>query len=396
MRIAIFTNNYLPNPYGVSGSIESFRKEFEKLGHTVYVFAPRAKGYVDENSKACLSGRQVFRYPAIDLKFKDIRFPIPIPFSFGIGKILKNLEIDVIHSQHPNLLGWAARRWAKKKNVPLVFTWHTLYDRYAHFAPLVPEKISAWWTIRNAVNYANAADQIIVPTLSVRDIIRAWGVVNAEVEAIPTGVEDLMYENPDPAWLAQQCGFSENSKVLLLHSRLTEEKNVLFVVRSVAKVLKKKTDTVFVISGRGAELEKIRSEVSRLGISQQTFFIDPQNKEVLKNIYAGADIFVYGSKSETQGMVISEAMYSGVSVVAVLAPGVRDLVANQINGLLVKENEDAFACAVAKLLDDDVLLMRFSDNARSIARENYSSEVCAKKMLKTYEKIIRKRRSNSA
>ncbi|EKD67082.1 MAG: glycosyltransferase, partial [uncultured bacterium] len=134
MRIAIFTNNYLPNPYGVAGSVESFRRELERLGHTVYVFAPKAEGFIDEN-------KNVFRYPAIDLKFKNIRFPIPIPYSLRINKILKNLEIDIVHSQHPNLLGWEARRWAKKKKIPLVFTWHTLYDQYAHFAPFfIPKK----------------------------------------------------------------------------------------------------------------------------------------------------------------------------------------------------------------------------------------------------------------
>ncbi|KKQ11412.1 MAG: Glycosyl transferase group 1 [Candidatus Moranbacteria bacterium GW2011_GWE1_36_7] len=167
MKIAIFTNNYLPNPFGVSMSIESFRKEFKKLGHSVYIFAPDFKGYVDEDKSACLGSSRVFRYPALDLKFKNVRFPIAFPYSYRVDRILEKLEIDVIHSQHPNLLGWQARRWAKKKNVPLVFTWHTLYDQYAHFAPFIPSKLAAWWTIKNAVGFANNADQIVTPTPSV-------------------------------------------------------------------------------------------------------------------------------------------------------------------------------------------------------------------------------------
>src|SRR4030043_309152 len=146
MRIAIFTNNYLPHPYGVSGSVESFRKEFERLGHEVYIFAPRWKGYRDKN-------RRVFRYPAFETNVK-IKFPIAIPYSRKISKILDKLDLDIIHSQHPNLLGSAAARWTRRKSasrrIPLVFTWHTLYDQYAHFAPFVPVKLAAWWAIRNA------------------------------------------------------------------------------------------------------------------------------------------------------------------------------------------------------------------------------------------------------
>ena len=125
MNIAIFTNNYLPNPYGVAGSIESFRRQFEKNGHQVYIFAPFSKGYTDKNPR-------VFRYLSVDLKYK-ISFPLPIAYSKKISQTLKNLDLDIIHSQHPNLLGTAAMKWARRKNIPLVFTWHTLYDRYTNY-----------------------------------------------------------------------------------------------------------------------------------------------------------------------------------------------------------------------------------------------------------------------
>ncbi|MDD5463568.1 MAG: glycosyltransferase [Candidatus Moranbacteria bacterium] len=240
MQIAIFTNNYLPNPFGVSMSIESFRKEFEKLGHTVYIFAPEFKGYVDENQNACPSDRRVFRYPALDLRFKNIRFPIAIPYSYRIDRILENLEIDVIHSQHPNLLGWQAKRWAKKKNVPLIFTWHTLYDQYAHFAPFIPRKLAAWWTIKNAVGYANSCDQIIVPTKSVKKIITDWGVRNENIQAVATGVEESFFENTNRLGMRKKFGIKDGEVALLLLSRLTAEKNVEFLVRAVIDILKKK------------------------------------------------------------------------------------------------------------------------------------------------------------
>jgi len=381
MRIAIFTNNYLPNPFGVAGSIESFRKEFEKAGHTVYVFAPEAKGYADENPN-------VFRYGAIDLKFRNIRFPIAIPYSRRIDKVLENLEIDIIHSQHPNLLGWQARRWAKKKNVPLVFTWHTLYDQYAHFAPLIPNSWAAKWAIGNAVKYANKCHQIIVPTESVKKIIRDWGVQNERIETIPTGVEDGFFGNPDRENMRKQLGVADDEIALLLVSRLTAEKNVGFLMRSVIKILKQNEKTKFIVAGDGDKLPELKKMVADAGLESRVVFIGIVTGDAKKNIYASGDIFVYASISETQGMILTEAMLAGLPIVAVNATGAKDIVINRATGILVDENEDDFSRAVLKVAGDEDVRKRFSENARKIAMENYVSSVCAGKMIALYEQTI--------
>src|SRR4030042_3567799 len=213
MRIAIFTNNYLPNPCGVSGSVESFRKEFDRMGHEAYIFAPRWKRYEDENPR-------VFRYPSINIEIKKIKYPLPFPYSREISKILESLDLDVVHSQHPNLLGSAAARWARRKNIPLVFTWHTLYDQYAHFVPFVPRRWAAWWAIRNARNYANRCDQIIVPTPSVGEIIKKWGVTNKNIAAIPTGVEENQFAVPECMSIRDKYGIKDNEILLFVMTRL--------------------------------------------------------------------------------------------------------------------------------------------------------------------------------
>ncbi|HAS00156.1 MAG: Glycosyl transferase group 1 [Candidatus Moranbacteria bacterium GW2011_GWC2_37_73] len=381
MRIAIFTNNYLPNPFGVSMSIESFRREFEKLGHTVYIFAPEFKGYVDEN-------KNVFRYPALDLKFKNIRFPIAISYSYRIDRILSKLEIDVIHSQHPNLLGWQAKRWAKKKNVPLVFTWHTLYDQYAHFAPLVPRRLAAWWTIKNAVGYANVSDQIITPTPSVTEIIRSWGVKNKKIESIPSGVEESEFENAEGIEIRKKLEIASDETVLFFIGRITAEKNLTFLMNAVAKVLLKNKKVKFLVCGGGDYISVMQKIALENGVSDQVIFTGLIANNDRKNYFAAADIFVHASKSETQGMILTEAMYMGVPIVAVSATGVKDLITNQINGLLVKENEVDFANAVERLINDNDIRRKFSENAKKIAKENYTASICAKKMLEVYQKTI--------
>ena len=381
MRIAIFTNNYLPNPYGVSGSIESFRKEFERRGHTVYIFAPKTKGYVDENPK-------VFRYPSIDIKYK-ISFPLAIPFSPSISKKLKELEIDIIHSQHPNLLGWAAKRWAKKKGVPLVFTWHTLYDQYAHFAPpFIPKKFAQWWTINNAVKYANGADQIVVPTPSVKKIIQSWGVNNPNIIAVPTGVEEPMYQNPDRKKYREKFSLKDDEIALMTVSRLTAEKNVRFLFQAVCRLLKNTQNVKFLVNGSGHEDEAVREIIKKEGVAEKVFFEPSVSKKDIKDFYASGDIFVYASKSETQGMVISEALYSGLPVVAVAATGIKDMVTNQVDGILTKDSEESLKSGISKLINDNTLRAKYSANALRIAREKFTSAACAKRLLEVYKRVI--------
>jgi len=385
MKIAIFTNNYLPNPFGVSGSIESFRKQLEDAGHTVYVFAPKFKGYIDENPR-------VYRYGAIELKFSGIRFPVVIPYSYQIGRLLEKMEIDVVHAQHPNLLGWEARRWAKKKNVPLVFTWHTLYDQYAHFVPFIPKKLSAWWTIGNARNYANKADQVIVPTVSVQKIIKAWGVSNKNIIAIPTGVNEKQFENLDGALIRKKYGVIADEILLVVITRLTREKNIKFLLEAVIEVLKKNKKVKFLVGGNGDQAEELEAITIEHKVSAQVIFAGFVPNEIKKDYYGAGDIFVFASKSETQGMIISEAMYCGLPVVAVDGPGIRDMVTNQVTGLLVKENQTEFSKAMERLVEDEALRKKFAQNGQKIAKQEYVAKVTTENLLRTYEEAIQRKK----
>jgi glycosyltransferase involved in cell wall biosynthesis len=379
MNIAIFTNNYLPNPYGVSSSIESFRKEFEKMGHTVYIFAPYAKGFIDENP--C-----VYRYPAIDFHYK-ISFPLAIPYSYKISRILKDLSIDIIHSHHPNLLGWEARRWAKKKKVPLVFTWHTLYDRYAHFIPILPVKLSANLAIRSAVRYANSCDQVIIPTKSVKKIIVNWGVTKS-VSVVSTGITEEFLDNSHRDESRKMFGIKEDEIVLLSLSRLTPEKNLDFLIHSVIKILAKYKKGRFILAGEGGELEKIKMVIGEAGITDRVIFTGMVNGQMKKNVYAAADIFVYASTSETQGMILVEAMAVGLPIVAVAATGSSDMVGNYVTGILTKENEEVFVEAVMRLVKDEKMLKLLGENAKRVFNANYTGSICADKMLKIYQKLL--------
>ncbi len=379
MRIGIFTNNYLPNPYGVTRSIETFRRELEKQGHEVFIFAPHWKGYKDNSPR-------VFRYPSIDIEIK-FRFPLAVPYSWKINKIIKNLNLDVIHAQHPNLLGSVAMKWARRKGIPLFFTWHTLYDQYTNFVPFIPAKISAGYIISKAVNFANLADVVIVPTDSIIPIIRKWGVTNKNIVPIATGVLEEEFENASRNKIREKYNIKNDEKVLLMVSRLTAEKNVEFIFRSLKNILRE-NKVKFLVAGDGYLRQDLEKFCQKENISEKVIFCGEVKREEIKNYYAGADIFVYGSKSETQGMIITEAMYMGLPIVAVSATGINSLVLNNGNGFLVQENEGEFEEAVLKLINDTDLRKKFGETSARIARINFTASVCAEKMLGVYQKAI--------
>ncbi len=379
MNIAIFTNNYLPNSFGVANSVESFRKSFERLGHTVYIFAPKWPGYLDKNPN-------VFHYPSIDIRIK-IRFPLAIPYSWRIRRILKNLDIDVIHSQHPNLLGSTAMRWAARKKIPLIFTWHTRYDLYTGFVPFLPAKLSAGFMIKKAVNFANRSDVVIAPTNSMAAIVKNWGV-KKEIIPVATGVEIEQFENADGIGVRERYGVKKDEVLLFVISRLTAEKNMKFLFHSVIKILKNNKKIKFLAAAEGYLRPEMEKAVVEGSVSSQVIFAGHIKDDIKKNYFAASDIFVFASKSETQGMVITEAMYSGLPIVAVDAPGVCDLVENNVSGLLVAEDNFRFREAVEKLVKDKNLRERMGKEGKRIAKEKYTDVACANKLLEVYKKAI--------
>jgi 1,2-diacylglycerol 3-alpha-glucosyltransferase len=397
MKIAFFTNNYLPNIYGVPMSIETFRQEFESLGHEVFILAPNFPGYQDTN-------KNVFRYPSLDINIK-FRLPLGIPYSRKMDKIIEKLDLDIIHSHHPNLLGRAALKWAKKKNIPLVFTWHTLYDQYTNFVPFLPAKFSAGWIIRKAVKYANQADIVLVPTESVAPIIKKWGV-KKEIIPIATGILESEFSNPNRNEIRDKYGIKNDEILLLLISRITAEKNINFVFEAACEILKQNNKVhpvksaeggvaspqfnrvKFMLAGDGYLLPELKNKAKKEKLEDRIIFTGLVEREVIKNYFAAGDIFVCASKSETQGMNVSEAMYSGLPIVAVEAPGIISLVENGRNGILTGENKNEFIEAIQELLADINLRKKMGEESSKIVREKCTSKICAQKMLEIYKKAI--------
>jgi glycosyltransferase involved in cell wall biosynthesis len=366
LRIGLFTNNYFPMLGGVPTAVETIRRGLEALGHEVVIVAPRMAGADD-------GGRQVIRVPAVPAPtYPD--FALPLPLGPALSRRLRSLELDVFHAHHPFLLGASARRLARAAGQPFVFTYHTLYDRYAHYVPL-PRAMVARRAIRWSARFADTADLVLAPSDFVARRLRAQGV-RRPVEVLPTGIDLDRFRPGDRSAARQALGFDAGDRLLLYVGRLDREKNLEFLLDAVARVRIPRVRLVLV--GRGTQAAVLRRAAAALGLGDRVDLRGGSLPDGLPAYYRAADAFVFASTTETQGLAVLEAMACGLPVVAVRASGIEEVVAEGVSGLLVPEDAAAFSAATAQVLTDADLAAKLALGAREAALPFASSAMAAR------------------
>ncbi|MFP4105615.1 MAG: glycosyltransferase [Phycisphaerae bacterium] len=342
MNIVMFTNTYLPQLGGVARSVDRFTRELRTAGHHVLVIAPQYDEQVEDDP-------DVYRIHAIQ-HFNGSDFSLVLPASFELSDRVEEFQPDLIHSHHPFLLGNTALRMAAMKELPLVFTHHTMYEHYTHYVPLELTAMKRY-VARLSTGYANLCDCVIAPSQSTEEIIRARGV-KSPIEVVPTGLDTDRFSSGDGRQAREELHIPEKAFVLGHVSRLAPEKNEMFLIRSVVRAMKKHPFVWLLVIGSGPSREKLQEVLSEQGLAARSRLPGPLRGQELVGAYHGMDAFVFASKTETQGMVLTEAMAAGVPVVALDAPGAREVVEDGSNGRLVMyEDEERFASALTDLIE---------------------------------------------
>ncbi len=367
MNIAFFTENYFPMVSGVSISIKLFKDALEEEGHKVYIFAPSYGKLKD----ACLDEKRVIRLPAIPLKIHQT--PIVLPATSWKQFLPPRLGIDIIHVHHPFFLGRVGLFWARVLRVPIVYTFHTLYEAYVHYAPLKKEFAIAFLK-RYVKKFANQVDLIIAPSFSVKEHLRERGI-RKPIKVIPTGIKWRDFQGSGSR--------SDSEKLLLFVGRIGQEKNIPLLLRVLCKVRDLGWKAVFV--GDGPERVRLVRELGELGLGGRVFFEGILPQDELKKLYQRAYLFIFSSLTETQGLVLIEAMASGLPVVALKAIGVSDFIHSGYTGFLA-EDEDDFASKLRLLLLDEELRRKMSHAARNWAKL-WDISLMASELIYTYESL---------
>ncbi|WP_031514659.1 glycosyltransferase family 4 protein [Desulfofalx alkaliphila] len=381
MRIGKFCDSYRPYTSGVVRSVETFTTEMTQMGHEVFIFAP--------NYPNCKEEPRVYRFFSIPSPTnKD--FTLALPFSLGLWAKVKELNLDVIHVHSPFILGRVGAKYARRLGIPLVFTYHTLYDQYVHYVPF-GQNITKEITQKFTVDFCNQCDQVIVPTGVIANHLRAQGV-RAPIQPIPTGIYTEEFKKAEKGWLRNKYGIPHNKKVLIFVGRLGQEKNIDFLFEAYKKIWRTHPDTRLLIVGGGPEEERLKAAVQQSDFGDNIIFTGNLSKEDVIKSYVDADIFVFASVTETQGLVIAEAKAAGLPVVAVDAFGVSEMVVNGEDGYLCPLDKDLFANSVNKLLENSQLRHIMGQKAMENA-ELLSSRNCALKLVSVYKSLIRRKRS---
>lgn len=374
----MFTNTYLPHVGGVARAVDTLAKECSKMGHEVRIIAPEFNGAEE--------APDVLRTPAIQ-NFNGSDFSVQLPLPNLVREFMDEFKPDIIHSHHPFLLGDTALREAWKSHIPILFTHHTLYECYTHYVPLDSPALKRV-VIQLATEYCNLCDRVIAPSQSVADLLAQRGVTR-EIRAIPTGIDLGFFASGNGGRFRKEMGIAADAAVIGHVGRLAKEKNLLFLAESVALAMENHPHAVFLVVGDGDArqemLELLHSKVE----AARVVATGSLTGQTLADAYAAMDWFAFASQSETQGLVLAEAMAAGKPVVALDGPGVREIVIHQENGYLLDGAAESaeFAEALGTLISNRSESERLRTSALATA-ESYGTHACVSRMLESYQELI--------
>lgn len=379
MRVALFTNNYLPFRGGVTTAVETLRAGLVAGGHPAWIFAPAARG-------AAADPPFVFRYPSIPAPTYP-GFGVPVPGSPRLARVARDLRPDVIHVQHPFLLGGTGRRLARRLGVPLVFTYHTRYEKYAHYVPL-PERLVAALAVRLACRFAGRADLVVAPSASIADTLRARGV-RTTIAVVPTGVPLDQFRPGDRAAAREALGLAPARLVCLYVGRLDREKSVERVIEAFTLVASALPEVELLLVGQGSHAEALRRCAAASPAGDRIRFVGSHAREDLPPFYRAADLFLFASETETQGLVLAEAHACGLAAVAVRASGVEEVVVDGETGLLTQPAAQDLADAAIGLLLDPARRTAMGAAGRVVAQRHFSAAGQVEAMVDRYAALMR-------
>lgn len=385
-KIVMFTNTFAPLVGGLERSVANAHEDLGRLGHLSRVVTPAFKG-------ADTSADGVLRLPAITgVGEKD--FSIALTFSSRLDNWIEAIGPDVLHSHQPFLLGETAWRMARRRQVPLVFTHHTLYERYAHYL-LVDSERTRRLVVSLTSHYANRCDVVIAPTESIRRLLIERGVT-APIEVAPSGIDLALCSSGVRERGRAMLGLRPDDDVIGNLGRLSQEKNLEYLVEVAIRVVKARPRTKLLLVGDGDRLKWTQARFAEEGLANHLVTPGILQGQAIADAYAAMDVFLFSSHTDTQGLVLAEAMAAGLPVIALDAPGSRDCVVDGVSGWLLPADADeqAFAARVQGFLDTPDRRARWTEPARRTANR-YGRDACVRRLLEVYEGALANFRSST-
>ncbi len=372
----MMTDTYIPQVNGVATSVSLFKKYLENLGEKVYVFAPMVPK--NESRTFKVSGLKFFWEP-------QHRFAIPI--SRKMLNLTMKLNVDIVHSHAPFSMGFQALRISGKLGIPHIHTYHTLLTEYRHYVPLpfrpteeAVKEFSTW--------FCNSTNAVIAPTNKIKEELSSYGVT-VPIHVLPTGIDVENFQRPMKFSIRERHSIPQNQKIILYAGRIAKEKNLEFLLGAFALLHSEFKNTTFIMVGNGPEMHEILHRASRMGIEDHIIMTGYIPREHLVEYYRQSDVFAFASVTETQGLVVLEALASGLPVVAVAKEGIKDVLKNGVGCILLNKVEKIpFVNALLKILKDPILIENMSNDGVKYVTDHWSMNTMARRLDDIYREVL--------
>ena len=389
MNILMISDVYFPRVNGVSTSIQTFRHELQALGHNCTLIAPDYPSpYPDETEIRRIPSRTVIFDPE-DRMMK----------AGALRRMAREVEpgsYDIVHIQTPFVAHYLGVKLARQLGIACVETYHTFFEEYLyHYIPLVPRAWLKGLARRFARAHGRDVDELIVPSTAMRDRLLEYGVATS-MRVLPTGIPAPDLSTIDAPAFRRKYGISPERPTLLFVGRVAFEKNIEFLIESVALAVRNIPDLLLIVAGEGPALARLRRLAAERKLGENVMFIGYLDRSRgLPSCYAAADAFVFASRTETQGLVLLEAMSVGLPVISLAVMGTRDILDQGRGALIPRDDVRDFAARIIQLVGNRELRQRLAREARDYACE-WHSGVIAGKLASLYEQVVHRRSETTA
>ncbi|ADI28643.1 glycosyltransferase [Methylotenera versatilis] len=382
MKILFISDVYFPRINGVSTSIRTFVLQMQNLGHEVHLIAPDYDVVTEDEA-------WIKRIPARSIYFDPEDKLMKYGEAVKLLPALEQEKYDIIHVHTPFVAHYLGLKLAAQLNIPCIETYHTFFEDYLHhYLPWMPKSIARGIARMISKRQCNAVDAIVAPSNPMLDVLRRYGV-NVLSEVIPTGLQDSSFAAADGQAFRLKYGIPLDRPMLLYVGRVAFEKNIDFLLEMTKILAEKRPDVLLVVTGEGPAEASLHKLAKTLEIEKNVQFIGylDRNKE-LNACYESADIFVFASKSETQGLVLLEAMAQATPVVAIAELGTASILIEGKGALIAPDDTAQFAERVRQLLLNPEHRFELGNRAKNYALDKWTATLQAQRMIKFYEEVI--------
>lgn len=383
MHVLMLSDVYFPRINGVSTSMHTFRHALHQHGVRLTVAAPEYPGHQDTPPREGAENRDgsahpgAFHAPHEVMRIASRQVPLDpedrLMTRAGVKEFSRRIasaDFSLVHVQTPFAAHYAGIKIAKQRGVPVIATYHTHFEEYLfHYLPIVPKRALRGLARRTARGQCNALDAIVVPSHPMADTLRDYGVTTP-MHVIPTGLPDSQFVRGDGQRFRAMHGIAPERKVALFVGRAAFEKNIGFLLDVLYHARTQRPDLLLVIAGEGPALESLQRKSRQLNLQDHVRFVGYLPRETgLRDCYAAADVFTFASRTETQGLVLLEAMAVGLPVLALPALGAAEIIRPQRGAVAAIDAPESFAEQLVCLLDQPVRLAQLGQEGVRFARE---------------------------